>query len=279
MRFVLALLIACQLFFTDISISAQSIWLPGMDEPYIGLEFLKPSFDTEDDFTFFTQAIILSGYFRTSESVVIVAEAPMMHVGVSSRSVINFQNIIVREASETGLGNIYLGLEAQIKESQWSIEVGLRAPTAPEDNILSAVVGVLTAYDRFEAYVPNILTMGALANVRQPEGSRTLFRFRAGPSLIIPTGDEGETDLLLSYSGQVGFQGKVVSLLGGISGKLFITQENLDFNERAFHHLTIAANFDAGAVQPGLLLRLPMSDVISQVLDTVIGLQVGIRLE
>ena len=98
-----------------------------------------------------------------------------------------------------------------------------------------------------------------------------LYDFVEAPTFWIPT-NEGETELLFDYSGQVGYEGSQFGVIGGITGRMVVTEDGLSFGERTFHQLTISAMVDLGTIIPGIQLRFPLDDERRRAVNNVFGL-------
>ncbi len=255
-----------------VSLSAQSIWLDRGEsqEKSFAIEILKPNFDGEDNTTFATSAIFLSGRIPVSDRLLLVAELPFAHFGIE-----NF------DESDTEFGNPYLGLEIRKPNSHLFAELGFRPPLAPENNA-APLAGTAADFDRFEAFVPDIFTVTGKGNFHRKNASNLVVRLRGGPTLWIDAGDAlDETEFFLDYSGQVGYEGKQFSLMGGLTGRLrlWVSEADLDIGERTFHQFGAAASVALGMVRPGIHFRIPLDDGLTDAIDFVFGLHLGVHLK
>lgn len=249
------------------SLSAQSIWVNQGQGKVIAIEFLKPNFDGEDNTTLATSAIFLSGRFPISSGMVFVAELPFSHIGDEDF-----------DESESSIGNPYLGLEIRKEGKPFFVELGLRPPLAPNDKDFAQSVGFVTDFDRAEAFGSKVFTITGKGNYYRKAASNMVVRLRVGPTLFLDTGRGnfvGETELLLDYNAQVGYEGAQISLLGGFTGRLLVTESDLDLGERTFHQLGAAASLNLGVVHPGIHFRLPLDDDLKDDIDFVYGLHLG----
>lgn len=255
----------------SVPVSAQSIWLnQGQENKVIAVEFLKPNFDGEDNTTFATSAIFLSARLPLSKRLVFVGELPFAHVG--------FEDF---DDSQSAVGNPYVGLEIHNPDTPFFAELGLRAPLASNDvdKVGALGVGLITDFDRAEAYIPDVFTVLGRVNYHRTSASNIVFRLRGGPTLWLDTGDAiDETEFFLDYSAQVGYEGALISLIGGVTGRLIISEEDLDLGERTVHQLGAAASLNLGTVRPGVHVRFPLDDNLSQAIDFVYGIHLGVHL-
>ena len=117
---------------------------------------------------------------------------------------------------------------------------------------------------------------GAL-NYRHRSNSGVVVRLRAGPSFWI--GQDGrDSEVLINYSGQVGYEVPKISLLGGITGRAIATEESLIGGGRTLHQLGAAVALGLGRLWPGMHVRIPVGSTMNQVLDFVVGFNVAIEI-
>jgi hypothetical protein len=265
----LTMLIAAMSF--ALPLSAQSIWLDRRHDQTVGLEVLIPDFKTEDGGGVSGWALFLSLRAPLSDQLRFAGELPFVHANLESGS------FFFRSGSQNSFGNPYLGLEIGRQGSPVFGEIGVRAPLASEDNFGAALVGVITDFDRLEAFLPNVVSISGMLNFHQIGETGFALRLRGGPSLDINT--EGEdTELLIGYSAQAGYETEAVSILGGVTGRVNMTEENADFGERSVHQIGFNASLGLGKARPGVHFRLPLDDDLKNSLDFVFGFNLGVQL-
>jgi hypothetical protein len=264
----LTVLIAAMSF--ALPLSAQSIWLDRRHEQTIGFEFLIPDFKTEDGGVS-GWALFLSLRAPLSDQLRFAGELPFVHANLESGP------FFFRNGSQNSFGNPYLGLEIGRPGSAVFGEIGVRAPLASKDNFGAALVGFITDFDRLEAFLPNLVSISGMLNVHQIGATGFALRLRGGPALNIST-EGDDTELLIGYSAQAGYESEVVSVLGGVTGRVNITEENADFGERSVHQLGFNASLGLGKVRPGVHFRLPLDDDLKNSLDFVFGFNLGVQL-
>ena len=190
-------------------IQAQNIWLRDTANA-ISIEILKPFFD-DSDLDFFSTAIYLSGKFRISEKITFSAIVPMANGKVESFGT---------ENSEFILGNFYAGIEFKQSNNLW-YEVGIHAPTSPDDKFLALTIGLYSDFNRIESFISDYIILPIMVNYSKTKGT-FYYRFRSGPKLIINTGDNlffnDEAEILLDYSGQLGSSSTTFSTILGLTG-------------------------------------------------------------
>lgn len=264
------------------SLPAQSIWLDHRHHSTINLEVLIPNFKNDDSGTITSSnsgwVVFPSVRLPLSRKIHFVGELPLAsgHYEVKSTS---FN--INRNQSETAIGNPYIGFEFSTPQTPVFAELGIRLPLASSDKDLSMTTGLLTDFDRLEAFFPKVLTITTMVNVHQIDQSGFALRVRGGPSLLINTDNEfdDDTELFIGYSAQAGYESERLSFLGGVTGRAILTEPNLNFSERSVHQAGFAASAGIGKLRPGLHLRLPLDENLKDSLDFVLGFTLGIQLQ
>jgi hypothetical protein len=280
-RIVVAMTMTSAAMSFPISSPAQSIWLDRRHDKTITLEILKPNFDGEDNTTLATSALFLSFRSPLSKKLHFVAELPFAHSGFEAINRGESGSTSVDE-SESTLGNPYFGLEIAGQSSPVFAEIGIRVPFAAEDKLGAVVTGFFTDFDRFEAFLPDLVPITGMLNYYHKEASGLAIRLRGGSSLLINHNkekNEDATEWFLGYSAQAGYESERVSVLGGVTGRANISEGDLDFGERSIHQLGFNASVGLGNVRPGVHFRLPLDDDLKNSLDFVLGFNLGIQLK
>jgi hypothetical protein len=272
---VLWLIRAIVLLFLSLPVSAwgQSIWVGQGTDRVAALEVLKPDFDApEANTTLLTSAVFGSVRLVVGEYVVMTAEVPFAHYGDA-----DFDG-----DSESAIGNPYLGLAMRIPNTaEFLVEVGIRAPLAPDEKLGATLTGIFTDIYRMEAFVTDVVPIDAAINYRYRSASGLVTRLRSGGALWLAVGERDESEFLLAYSGQVGYESSRLSVLGGLTGRAVVTEGELDFGESTAHEFGGTVAIALGNVYPGAHFRLPLDETLfgsGDVLDFVFGLNVSVEL-
>lgn len=264
------------------SLPAQSIWLDHRHSSTINLEVLIPNFKNDDGGTITSSnsgwVVFPSVRLPLSKKVIFVGELPFASGSYEVKST-SFS--INRNQSETAVGNPYIGLEFSTPQAPVFAEFGIRVPVASTDKDLSLTAGLLTDFDRLEAFLPKVLSITTMVNVHQVDQSGFALRLRGGPSLLINTDNESDddTELFIGYSAQAGYESERFSVLGGLTGRAILTESGGNFAERSLHQLGFAANAGFGSLRPGIHLRLPLDEDLQDSLDFVLGFNLVIQLQ
>jgi hypothetical protein len=270
---LLIFLLVCSAFLLPHGLFAQSIWLDRTHDKTISLEILKPDFAWDANTTFATSALFFSGRFPATHTISVVGEIPFSHFGRES----DFDS----DETDNAIGNPYLGIETHAEGSPVFGEFGFRFPLAPEDDGEDAAfAGLLTEFvDRAEAFVIDAFPISGALNYKSKKPTGFVVRFRGGGTVWIAPGDRDESELFLLYSAQAGYESPEVNFLAGFSGRCLLSEEDIDIAERTFHHLGLAINLTFGSLRPGISLRIPIDEDMTDILDSVFGLSLLINLD
>jgi hypothetical protein len=149
-----------------------------------------------------------------------------------------------------------------------------------DEDFSGFVNGVFTEpVERIDAFAPDTLPLTAALNYRPRLSENFSLRLRGGPAVWIPVGDEQEgrdADAFLVYSAQSWFDAGQLRLGGGLSGRWLVTEDG--DGDATTHQLGLSASHGLGRVRPGIEFRLPLDKDLTDVVNSVIGLnlQIGI---
>ena len=260
--------LACALL--PASAAAQSPWVVPRSDRAVYLEILKPSFKNGDKFTFTTLAVFLSGRFAVGENTVLVGELPFANVGVGDGF----------EESESAVGNIYLGAEFGGAGSPAFGEFGVRLPLMRETDYFGPVFWFMDPVDRWEAFTHEVASVHAAFNYRYSGPTGLVVGFRLAPVLWIDTGEQltDDVELLALYGAHAGYEAANVAVVGGFSGRVIITEEGADLGERTLHQLLLAASYGLGRWWPGVQMRVPLDEDLTDAIGPALSLSLAVQL-
>lgn len=241
----------------------------------ITIEWLKPSFGTNSNATFFTSSFFLNFHLPISGYTYFVGELPF------SYAKFEYDSQFSEDESGNTIGDPYVGVEYQGKEnSHFMGEFGVRIPLASDESVATET-GLFTDFiDRVEAFAAKVISIQGMVNYLHQEEQGLSLRFRGGPVLWFNTesivGDGIE--FLLRYGFIIGYNSSMVRFHGGLNGLTIVTAEG-DSSENSYHQFGIMANFGSGTVRPGISLRVPLDEDFKEVLDSTFGLEVAFHLK
>jgi hypothetical protein len=262
----LLLLTAVLVLATCASAVAQPLWVDRSHSPSVSLEFLKPTFDSDfvgdDDPTFFSAVWVLSGRTRVNDVWTFVGSVP-------------YSNIDVEGVESNSIGNIYIGTEVHHPDADIFAELGVRLPTAQEDEFGALITGQITdLVDRYEAFVGDALPVTIAFNYRHQAPAGFISRVRAGMSLWAPVGERDDEEAFLVYGGQIGYATANVRVLAGVTGRWILTEDTDGIAEATIHQLGLTAGPRFGRFHPALHFRIPLDEDLLDTVDFVWGLSV-----
>ncbi|HUF08470.1 MAG TPA: hypothetical protein VMO47_04060 [Rhodothermales bacterium] len=265
-----ALLAACAITCIETGLSAQSLWTDQSGDRAISVEFLKPEFEGDADTDFLTSTIVLGGRFPISPTIAGEAELPFSRYGIDNEFV---------DRSDAAVGNPYLGV--RIRSRSVVSRIGIRLPIAPDDKPTPLSAGRLTDYDRFEAFLPNVLAVNASVTGQTRLSDQAILQFGGGPVLLVPTEDGGsdDTEVYAQYFLLGVFAGRTVAVKAGFTGRAILTESDLDFGERSIHQFGLGAALNNGTLRPGLHVRIPLDEDLRDSIDYVAGINLTVILD
>jgi len=244
-------------------LAAQVPWNERGGRPSIAIEVQKPSLVVPggDGFSFATGAIFLSAR---------VPAGPVLFAGELPTSLASAADI-----SGTVIGNPYLGLE--VRGTEWSGEVGVRLPIASvsENGDIAQLVGVVSDFDRFEAFAEDLASLRASVRFDRRDPSGLGFGGTLAPALLVPT-NEGAAELFVGYAARVSYAWAGASAGAEFTGRLLVTEPDLDVGERTSHQIAFGAGVDLGQWRPGAYFRLPLDTDLTDSVNYVIGLTMAL---
>jgi len=249
---------------------AQSIWMTREGRDVSMIEFLHPSEDFVDTDTF-NGAYFLSGRVRISPSLTFVDQVPFAsHHAVRTFYDYQLNGFVTGDVKESGVGNIYLGVEGTRPESRIFGEAGLRLPLASGEKLFAADQGVIADVRRSQAFFPKTISFEGAVNFVSEAASPLTYRLRLNPILEYDR-NSSSSRLSGSYSGQVGYRISAVRVGAAISGRMQITNyPSGPLPGRTQNQLELHSDFLSGPIRPGFEAKIPLGDW-GQGLGTVVG--------
>ncbi|UCE41130.1 MAG: hypothetical protein JSV17_17125 [Candidatus Aminicenantes bacterium] len=267
---------AIMILFAFSSLGAQSIWQDPTSWEGIFIEFLKPHYADEIDLSFLTSVTFLSARFPMTRNINFSGELPFSYIKWD-----------IPQGPDLGaqqtFGNPYFGLEYHPRRTALFFELGVRAPLATGiegENGEATINGGLTDFvDRAEAFATNAIPVTGFVNYIFSSRTGFSLRLRGGPSFWFASGDREESETFIMYSAQVFYETDIFRFGGGFSGRYSASMEDGDFGERSMHQLTFGLDIILGMFRPGAYIRIPLDEEYKEIIDTVIGISLGIDFD
>ncbi len=245
----------------------QTRWLPPRNYDSVVLEIMKPNLEL-DGVSFLSSASVATAQFAVGQERrhFLTVDIPFAHIGIDG------------DESETAIGNPYVGISIFDASNPVIYEFGGRIPIA--SNNFAALIATLVDFDRFEAYAPESASVSAALHYFPSRSGDWVLQTRLGPTVLLDL-DPGEfdatADLFANYSLQTWYYSGAFQLGMGISGRLLIT-DDASLAERIVHQAAVSVQYDFRSLIPGVHVRLPLDDDLSDAVDLVYGVNVTIPL-
>ena len=254
-------------------LSAQSRWVDyGQDRNLLSVEIIKPlrnikqivhSTDIEPDFTNLTGTIFLTGKYAVGNNFVLVADISIVHA-----------ELVDDDNPNTIIGNPYIGAEYYLPETPLFFELGMRIPVVPDDKAVASVAGVLSDYDRAEAFIPKIIPVYGSMNYEKIFESNILLRAGTGITLWFNSKEFGayrDPTVSFEYILQTGYNHPRVNIMLGLVGRKDLSSEPMRENELNILQYGTTITLPFGNFRPGFNFRIPANKRASERLDYVFG--------
>lgn len=248
------------------AVLGQSIWLPPTHETSVSLEAFKADWSSGADVSFSSSVWFLNGRFAASPTATLTVDLPFSHFEGGGQS-------------ESAFGNPSVGVVFNPDGPAFA-EAAVRLPLAPDDKRVAMVNGWYSDTDRWEAFLPDILTFHTRVGGRVvSESGNLLARLFGGPAVLIPT-EDGDVEVLADLVGQLWLHADQFMLGTTLNSRTFLTQDDFDPFEDTEFLLGVGASGTFGSVQPGLHVHVPLLNNgmirTSQFIDAVFGLSVTV---
>jgi hypothetical protein len=215
------------------------------ERPTYQMDIMHPSYDGYDT-KIFSGAYLMSGRIPVGSSNAINFEVPFSYLSES--------NELVEDNTSSSIGNPLIGMTMG-GEGDREIEFGMRMSLA-DDTEFSNLYATFADLSRWEAFVPSLWTLyGQVRWQRTTNG--LIWEVNAGPNLWLPE-DGGDTEMWATYGAGVGYAGPAYRLAVRSKGRMWLTQEGLNFDERTSHQVGLFADFGRSNWRPGMQLLLPV---------------------
>jgi hypothetical protein len=260
------------IFLLPLIVSAQSFLLKDLpvDKTTLGFRFLHPSFKDVEGLSFFSGVYDFSVRIPMGSKLNIVGSLPF---ATASGDDIE---------SESGLGNIYVGLQGRLgstAEKGFNLSIGAFLPTASEDKPSAAVIGITTNYLQLTKFLPNVLTITGNMAYHRIHSNGWMFGLELGPEIWIPTkGEEGEEEVYIHYGLSAGYRINAFDIKVEWAGIGIITEDVEDFGDRFINMLAFGVVWNRSAFRPGIFYKIYLKKDLRELVRGVIGIRLNVVL-
>ena len=247
---VIALMVATSGF-----AEAQTMWSVSRDRGCIDLEVLRPSFATGPAYSISSFVFVVLAEAAPSQRLSLVAEMPYATVSGRAR---DYYGVAVGR-TESGFGNPFAGVRIYPKCSRLNfVELGVRFPLASDRIDDIAAVAQLADAGRLGSFNSELLIAHVAIAFGKQSKEGAMIQGRLAPTLVVPGPYAGSPQIALQYGGKFGLNTGRFHMAAGVSGLLCLAGEGADLAERTTNLFALEVGVRTGAVEPHLMLRVPL---------------------
>lgn len=270
---VLVALTALLLVAVPSVVMSQSIWLLPSAGNSISLEVFKSDWAGSSNVSPGSSVWFLTGQFRTSPSVRVVGELSLSRFNLKSAGLFN---------SEVGsaVGNPYFGLLLNSENSSLIGELGVRVPVTSGRKLLTSVNGWYSEFDRWEAFIPDLLVARGRIGGKSIDGSGNVqAQILGGGTFWYPI-QGGEKELFVDAVAKMWFRGDIFMFGTTFSGRALITESGNIFSELTEFQIGFGVYGNFGKVQSGIHAHFPLQSEgligMGQAVESVFGINITV---
>ncbi len=259
------------LFITSLSINlfAQNYYMRQKSGTWFAGEVNFPKMEDYYDYASGWNANLMLK-LRMSDGISLLAELPIAHGNVDDK--------YFMKGNETGIGNIFIGLQTTTKTEGLTFELGIRLPTSDEDKGIAYLPSIISDFEKYSAFSPSVWSASILSTYQFGIYNGFYGSAVLGPTILIPRKDEsGDTELIGNYILGAGYKNERFDVSARLVGFMILSESDLDFDERTFHHAVLSASILFDRLEPGVSLRLPMDEFSMH--KFIFGISLGYRFK
>ena len=219
-------------------------------------------------------SILVTGKIQLPNKNSVIIEIPYVHYHMDAYTISygSYYTYAQPAYNSGNIGNLYFAYEFTGDDEHLSTTVGISLPTA-SDKEAAPVVGGLYDYDQFALYDPYHIALRPQINYSM-ESNDLFAKISGSPTITCLTKENtgmSTIDLVLCLSLYGGLKVGDFSAAIGWAGN-FVATESGQFSDRFFDQTGIIVGYQLAHFHPELFYRVPVSDNLSFVLKSVIGL-------
>lgn len=279
MRWFFGLLIVV---LTPMAAAAQPVWTQAAPMDGLTVEAHKPLFTDASGVTFLTSAWILIGQATLRPGLRAGVDVGISHYGQQAGEP-GLQGAVADDVRETTLSNVALFIAYDGFFPDLTVTVQGRFPTASDrlDNV-GSLAGRYADLDRYDAFLGHTSTVSLTGDYRVALDETFSLRGRVGTTGQF-TGEQStnapaRTDLVLRYAAQGWYEDADFRVGVGAVGISNLTDAFTGFLERSQVLLAATAIAKTAGVEPGLTIKVPMTDELGTAMDAAVTLSLGVPL-
>ena len=259
----------------SVGAKAQSIWYQRAKGNSISLEINKPVIPSDSVGTIvfpglstFSGSVFLSGRYSLTKNITLVADIPISHGKIDN-------DTLFTDGDQTMLGNPYIGAEFYLKDKPFFFELGMRIPLAPDDKVTAVRTGLLSDFDRAEAFFNNIIPFYGSINFESLSDSKLYLKARGGLNLWFNTDSltfDNDPFVVVDYTLQAGYIDKAFEFLFTADGRYDLSSgPKLPQKDNVLVY-GVSVTVPYKKFRPGISFRVPGNELSGNLINYVIGL-------
>jgi hypothetical protein len=259
-------------------VSAQGFQLDGPqpEKTELGIRFLHPDFEYAEGLSLLSGLYQFTVNIAVSPKVNLVGSVPMGTLGGDDME------------AQTGIGNIYAGIQYKLKETDRnsaSLSLGVYLPTANKDKPMSSFMGMCANYSRCFQFMPEVVTVSmnlTYYHNYQVDEEGWFWGSELGPHLLIPKEEDyynDEMELFVHYGLTGGYRFKLVEIKAEYTGIGIITEKVDDLGDRFYSEIILGAKWNRGHVRPGVFYKINLNQDIRDVVRGAFGISFDFMLK
>lgn len=240
---------------------AQAGRYPEVEAPAVQIEFAKPFFEGEG-IGFATSVLEATLLAPLGGNTLFAAW------GVS-------YGTIDGASSSTTTSNLRVGAAfGEAGATRGELHVDLPVASEHGDDDFATGFGIVTDYERLERFVPDAWAIGGSIAPHRSLTSGAVIGGRLGATLMIPTEDGPDSELLLLPAAFATLPAGTARIGAELSASIIASEEGLSLGERSILQTTLWVGLPSASLAPDFYLRIPLDDDLGEILDFVLGVRV-----
>lgn len=257
-------------------LSSQSVWYGREKKNSVTLEINKPVEPSDSVLRYvipemdaLSGSVFLSGRYtlKKNKNITFVADFPIAHGYINDTVILN--------DAETIIGNPYVGAEFDIPNSPLFFELGFRIPLVPHDKALARIAGIISDFDRSEAFLKDVFPVYGAVNFNSVSSNNILFAAKGGINLWFNSDSlnyENSPSVIVDYNVQTGYIDKRIEVMLSAVGRYDVSSGARFPEKRTLLQYGLSVVVPLKSFRPGISFRVPGNDRAGDIVNYVIGL-------
>lgn len=243
---------------------------------HFDLSYCKPFYPNDNYRSLYSNVYQFSVYFPVSSKLNLIGNIPFINAGYHYD-----YGFYKNSYSETGIGNIFIGVQSNIKATDLEksiISFGLFLPTADE-NI--STYGLLAEYYNLQKYTPNSIGLYINYAYHKLNDEGIIYGFEAGPNILISSErrNGSGSEFLLHYGANGGYKINKLLLNVEFTGVVFISEDFVNFSDRFTNAAGFGVQWFEKIVTPRVFYKVYLDKRVREYVRGVLGAGVSVSVD